>query len=92
MKRYQALTITRRREFALVNRDRVVGGEEMTLAELEAADSRQRAAGSVQERTAAGGMMNGAGMSEDVVGRGRTRAAGPPDALLEGSSMTVRET
>ena len=44
VKRYQALTITRRREFALRKLDRVEGGEEMTLEELEGAGMSENAA------------------------------------------------
>ena len=59
VKRYQALTVTRKLEFDLINGDRAVGGEEMTLTELEALDSGPTAAGSVQERTAADEMRTG---------------------------------
>ena len=102
VKRYQALTITRKLEFDLVNGDRVVGGEEMTLAELEALDGGPTAAGRVQERTAAGGMMNGAGMSEDAVeralreaeryenGRSKRASGGEVESCIEGPLKALR--
>ena len=102
VKRYQALTVTRKLEFDLINGDRAVGGEEMTLTELEALDSGPTAAGSVQERTAADGMMNGAGMSEDAAeralreaeryenGRSKRASGGEVESCIEGPLKALR--